>query len=307
MGTERYDSREFESTFFALRIGLVFGALLVISAPVSVRLFDGKFPPSISDSWYSDARMIFVLGLAASAGLLLVVRGDTLTEQTFLNVAGGLGLVVAGAACWPKDASGEPLRNYDPQVAQLNQYAIGAVLAFGLLVSLTSLFLPRKLVGTGWDAKPKAQKFLNAVPLAVLLCGVGLFASDRRDFAERVHGPASIAMFVLLGFVALLRTRFGLWLLQRIGDTPVDESLSTLRPTGAAEAETRVKRFDWIYGVVGVLMIVVVILAGIMITNQAEPGWVLRVEIALLLLFGIFWSTQTVEGWLLNKERSSGG
>jgi hypothetical protein len=303
MGVERYDSREFESTFFALRIALLFAALLVISAPVSVKLFDDEFPPTVSDSWYTDARMIFVLGLAVAGGLLVVVRGDTLTEQTLLNVAGGLALVVAGAACWPKGASGQPLKEYDPQVADLNEFAIGAILAFGLLAWLAALFLPRKLVGTDWTVKPAPQRLLEAVPLAVLLYGVTRFSVDRRDLAEHVHGPSAIAMFVLLGLVAVLRTRFGLWFLRRIGDTPVDESLSTTRPAERSPAPDRVKRFDAIYGVVGILMITVVILAGIMRKNHAEPGWLLPVEIALLVLFGVFWTTQTVEGWLLNKER----
>ncbi|HJQ07593.1 MAG TPA: hypothetical protein VJ872_19235 [Nocardioides sp.] len=297
MGVERYDSREFESTFFTLRIGLVVSALVVISAPFAARVFGHHYPPSISDSWYTDARTIFVVALAAGAALLVVVRGDTLTEQTLLNLAGGLGLAVAGAACWPKGSDGKALATYDPSVAKLNEYAVGAVLVVGAIALVASYVLPKRLVGSDpWHTKKWAEITLRALPAALLAYGAIRFLSNERHFAEHVHGPASVVMFALLGIVALLRTRWGLRVLDLIDDTPVDDSLSS-----RALPQERSSAYDVVYAAVGVLMLVVVAVAAYLVNSHHKPGWILWIEISLLLLFCVFWSTQTVEGWQENK------
>lgn len=303
MGVERYDSREFESTFFTLRIGLVVSALVVISAPLAARAFGHHFPPSISDSWYTDARTIFVVALAAGAALLVVVRGDTLTEQTFLNLAGGLGLAVAGAACWPKDGDGNPLPTYDPSVAKLNEYAIGAVLVVGAVALVASYVLPGRLVASDhWHTKKWAELALRALPAAFLAYGAVRFLSGERHFAEHVHGPASVVMFGLLGVVALLHTRWGLRVLDFIDDTPVDDSLSSRAVPQQGAPQERSSAYDVVYAVVGVLMLVVVAVAAYLVNSHHKPGWVLWIEISLLLLFCVFWSAQTVEGWQQNRS-----
>jgi len=298
MVSEQYDAREFTSTYFALRVGLIASCVLVLLAPALAWTIQGDRPPSISDSWYTSARTVFVLGLAAASVLLIVVRGDTLSEQTLLNVAGWLGLVVAGAACWPKDQTGEPLASYDPAVAELNEYAIAALLVIATLVWLTGTFvLPAELVGAGWHADPTIVRWVGlAYPILIAL-GWIVFLWDRTGVAEHVHDPAAIVLFVLLGCVALLRTSWGLSILGRIGDTPVDGSVSELkRATGSPPAETA-DRYDWIYAVVAVGMIAVVIVAAVLLRSEAAPGWVLGVETALLLLFGVFWAVQTREAW----------
>ncbi|MFC7500941.1 hypothetical protein, partial [Nocardioides sp. GCM10030258] len=282
MAIESYDSREFKSTYFALRIGLIFSAALVLLAPLSVLAFEGSAPPSISDSWYTDARTIFVLGLAAGACLLVVVRGDTLTEQVLLNVAGGLGLLVAGAACWPKDGSGESLGAYDPDVARLNEYAVGALLATALTAWAVGTVLPSKLVGSGWNVSGYVKWALQGLAPALVIGGLVAFVKDRTWLAEHIHGPAAVAMFVLLGCVALLRTTLGVKLLMLIGDTPVDDSLSSVHIEQTERANTRLSGFDAIYTAVAIGMVVVVVVAAILASNEAKPGLVLIVEALLL-------------------------
>jgi hypothetical protein len=303
VGIQTYDSREFKSTFFALRIGLIFSAVLVLLAPLSVFLVEGSAPPSISDSWYTDARTIFVLGLAGAACLLIVVRGDTLTEQTLLNVAGGLGLMVAGAACWPKDGSGESLGSYDPDVARLNEYAIGALLVIALIVCAVGTVLPAKLVGSGWKVSGHVRTVLHATAPALIVSGLVAFVLDRTWLAEHIHEPAAVAMFVLLGCVALLRTTLGLDLLRRIGDTAVDDSLSSIHLEAAERSKSRRTGFDAIYTAVAIAMIVVVGIAAILAWNEAKPGWVLFVEALLLILFGVFWGVQTREAWVIEEAQ----
>jgi hypothetical protein len=297
------DSREFKSTYFALRIGLIFCAVLVLLAPLSVRLFSGSWPPSISDSWYTPARTIFVLGLSAAGCLLIVVRGDTLTEQTLLNVAGSLGLLVAGAACWPKDSKGQSLHSYDPEAAQFNEYAIGALLTLALIVWAVRRRLPDKLVGTGWKVGGYFEMGLNAVPLVLTVAGLVAFFTDRTWLVEHIHGPAAVAMFLLLGCVAWLRTGLGLRFLTRIGDTPVDDSLSLYHVENAEEPNAGMTGFDWIYTAVAIGMIAVVVIAAILAANEMKPGLVLIVEIVLLGLFGVFWGVQTLEAWKVEERQ----
>jgi hypothetical protein len=298
MVIERYDAREFTSTYFALRIGLIASCLLVLMAPALAWIVQGDRPPSISDSWYTDARTVFVLGLAAASTLLIVVRGDTLTEQTLLNVAGWLGLVVAGAACWPKDRTGEPLASYDPAVVELNKLAIVALLAIATLVWLVGSFvLPAELVGAGWHAD---RAYVRAVAMAYpALLGAGwiAFLVDPSGVAEHVHDPFAIVMFVLLGCVALLRTSWALSVLGRVGDTPVAGSVSELKSGAGGSASKHPDTYDWIYATVAVGMVVVVVAAALLLRSHAAPGWVLCVETALLLLFAVFWGAQTHEAW----------
>ena len=297
MSTWSYDPREFESTYFALRLGLMFSALLVLLAPAAVGVVQGDLPPSISDSWYTDARTVFVLGLAAGSALLIVVRGDTLTEQTLLNVAGGLGTLVAAAACWPKDEEGTPLPVYDPEVVVLNEYAIAALLILAFLVWLTATLLPADLVGTGWHVNALPGWLLRAVYPVLVVGAAVMMVRDAQWLATHVHGAAAVAMFALLGAVSLLRTSPGLRLLRRIGDTPVDDSLSMARLVDPDSPGVRARSFDATYAVIAVVTLGVVAVAVALHLNEAAPGWVLFVEATLLVLFLLFWGVQTYEAW----------
>lgn len=290
-------SAEFRSTYFALRLGLVLSAVLVLLAPLAARVFDGSWPPTISDAWYTDARTVFVLGLAAAASLLLVVRGDTLTEQTLLNVAGGLGLLVAGAACWPKDDSGEMLASFDPAVARLNVYAVGALLVLAVVARVAGLLLPAGMLGDGWHVSGAARTALRSVAPVLVAALVVVFLIDRTWLATHIHEPAAVVMFFLLGCVVLLRTTPGLRLLGRIGDTPADDTVSSSHLGEARRSDTPMTRLDVVYAAVAAGMIVVVVIAALLLVAGAAPGWILVVEALLLVLFGTFWALQTWEAW----------
>jgi hypothetical protein len=297
------DPREFESTYFALRIGLLFSALLVMMAPAAVLIMEGKLPPSISDSWYTSASTVFVIGLASASMLLMVVRGDTFTEQTLLNVAGGLGMLVAGAACWPKGARGEPLPSYDPAVVESSEYAIVALVVVVALVRTIAIWLPEDLVGAGWHIRRLPKLVLRSFYPILILAIATMLLINAEWLATHIHGPSAVAMFALLGVIALLRTSLGLELLNRIGDTPVDESLSALHEGDSSTLSTPTKVFDTAYKFIAIAMGVVVLAAVVMHSLNAEPGLVLFVEAMLLVLFGLFWGLQTVEAWVERRRR----
>lgn len=295
------EDREFTATYFALRIGLVAATVLVLMAPAAAVIAEGALPPSISDAYYTQARTVFVLGLAAGAALLVVIRGDTLTEQTLLNVAGVLGLVVAGVATVPKDARGEPLP-YDPEVAAQGVVALGALLLLAALVWVIGRALPEQLRGE-WRVRGIYRLLLRGLyPALFAIAAIG-FVVARDGLAERAHGPAAVLMFVLLGLVALLRTERGTALLARCGDDPVGASLTCRRRLRAPDR--RRAAYDRAYGVIGTGLVIVVILAGVLIASGSGPGTVLVVEVLLLVLFMAFWIVQTREAWTdLQREQA---
>lgn len=292
-GTQTVEDREFTATYFALRIGLVAATVLVLLAPLAALVTEGVLPPSISDAYYTQARTVFVLGLAAGAALLVVIRGDTLTEQTLLNVAGVLGLVVAGVATVPKDARGEPLP-YDPEIAAQGTTALVALLLLAAMVWAVGRLLPQALRGE-WRVRGIYRLLLRALyPVLFAIATIGLLVA-RDGLAEHAHGPAAVLMFVLLGLVALLRTERGTALLERCGDDPVDASLTCRRRRLAPDR--RRAAYDRAYGVIGTGLVIVVILTGVLIVSGSGPGTVLVVEVLLLGLFMAFWIVQTREAW----------
>lgn len=309
MAGELIDPREFRATYFALRNGLVLCSAFVLAAPVSLLVLTHHLPPSISDSWYTPARAIFVLGLAAASVLLVVVSGDTLTEQTLLNVAGGLGLVVAGAADWPKDERGSHLPAFPPDVARENAYTLGALLVVGIL-SLVLVRLGvfgRRRPEDDWKVHGTPRLVLRLVyPTLFLLGAVGFFW-DRTGLAEHVHVPAAVLMFLLLAGIAWLRTRWGLAALARIGDRPVDRSLGERReiPEGG-ELDSLARRYDGIYAALSAAMVATLLVAGVLALVAGTTRWVLWVELALLVLFAAFWQVQTHEASSERRERAAG-
>lgn len=299
MGIRRADEREFLSTYFALRVGVVASATFVFLAPILARVFEDDWPPSISDSWYTDSRAIFVMGMASASGLLIVIRGDTLTEQTFLNLAGGLGLAVAGAACWPKGPDGKSTGTFDPDVLDLNLRTLTALIVLGTILHVVRGFLPDRMIGTGWHAKRWAEILLRYTP-SVLIVGSALSLFLKPDIvAANAHGWAAIVMFALLAGVSLLRTTWGIWVLGKIGDTPVNESVGTLRQLQNPPEADRLRRYDIIYAAIGIVILAALTVAGNIYWHQGPGSWIIWAEATLLLSFGAFWTVQTREAWLL--------
>jgi hypothetical protein len=299
------DTPEVRGTYFGLRAGLVACSLLVLAAPVSQAVFGDGWPPSISDSFYTESGGMFVIGLVAASAMLLVIRADTLTETTLLHVAGGLGLVVAGVATTPERPDGSDLP-YPAWLADTNEYTLWALLVVGLAASVVSFWYPKEI--RTWNADPRTTRTLLGLPVALLLAGLVVLVTVPDTVAEKAHTPSAVAMFALLGAVALLRTTFGLDLLEKLGDHPVDDTpLANRRKRSiaarAANPSTGMSRFDIAYAAVACIIAVTIVAAlGVLSvhwTTAAElPNhWVAWVEFILLLTFDGFWVAQTMEAW----------
>lgn len=301
------DGPELRGTYFAVRVGLVASAVLVMLAPVAQRLYGVRddWPQSISDSFYTTSGMIFVIGLATASTLLLVVRADQYIEHTLLKVAGMFGLVVAAVACEPKDRAGNTI-GYADALATQNRFTLGALLVVGTatwLLSLTSWFPidvgPRAAAGLRrrWNVDRTAT-WLACFLLVPILLALGWFLFFRNDghwLTRESHLPAAFGLFIALALVAFARTRRGLELMERLGDHPVDDDCLNRRVL--AHQARRAKVFDWIYGTIAFLIAIALVwvLFRVLQGDGAPKGWLLKPEYALLLLFGAFWCTQTVE------------
>ena len=301
------DGPELRGTYFAVRVGLIASAVLVMLAPVAQRLFGVRhaWPQSISDSYYSTSVLIFVIGLATASTLLLVVRADQFIEHTLLKVAGMFGLVVSAVACQPKDRAGNTL-DYADALATQNRFTLGALLVVGTVTWLLSL--------TGWfpiDVGPRGARgvrrrwnvdrtatwlaFFLLVPLLLALGWLLIFWNDGHWLTRESHLPAAFGLFIALALVAFARTRRGLELMERLGDHPVDDDCLNRRVL--AHRAHRAKAFDLIYGTIAwlIALVLVWILVRVLQGDGAPKGWLLKPEYALLLLFGAFWCTQTAE------------
>lgn len=293
IGPAEYDCREFRSTYFTLRLGLILAATLVFIAPIAAWVADKELPPSISDSWYTSAQAPFVIGLAAAACLLLVVRGDTLTEQTALNVSGWLGLFVAGVACRPNG-------DYAEDVIRSNEVAIASLLVLTAVILAARWRMPTEMFGDGWSAPTSGVIACRlALPLLAIVVAVSLVSAPE-FLATHMHMPAAWTMFVLLACVAFLRTTWGLRILRRLGDNPVDNSLGQVRGLAgnrdASAGAARNVRFDRLYTLIGSSMLGAPLV--VFAVSFSSPRWMLWVEYALLGVFGMFWAVQTREAWV---------
>lgn len=302
---EGVETPELRGTYFGLRAGLVASSLLVLAAPVSQAVFGDGWPPSISDSFYTHSSGMFVMGLVAASAMLLVIRADTLTETTLLHVAGGLGLVVAGVATTPERPDGSQLR-YPDWLAATNQYTLWALLVVGLAASAAGFWYPREI--RIWNAEPGTTRVLLGLPFGLVLAGIVVMVTVPGTVAEKAHTPAAVAMFVVLGAVAVLRTTFGVDLLEKLGDHPIhDTPLANRRrrttADRAANPSSKMNRFDLTYTVVACSMAATIVVAlGVLsvhwtIAAELPSHWVAWVEFLLLVTFDGFWVAQTVEAW----------
>ena len=300
---EGVETPELRGTYFGLRAGLVASSLLVLAAPVSQAAFGHGWPPSISDSFYTLSGGMFVVGLVAASAMLLVIRADTLTETTLLHVAGGLGLVVAAVATTPKRPDGSQLP-YPEWLAATNEYTLWALLVVGLAASVAGFRYPREI--RTWNAEPRTTRALLGLPLALMLAALVVLLTAPGFVAEKAHTPAAVAMFAALGAVAVLRTNFGVDLLEKLGDRPVpDTPLANRRKRTteerAANRSSRMNRFDLAYTVVACTMGATIVVAlGVLsvhwtIAAELPSHWVAWIEFLLLVTFDGFWVAQTVE------------
>jgi hypothetical protein len=227
---------------------------------------------SISAYYYTPVRAIFVGGLITIGVCMVVLKGNTETEDILLNVAG---ILAPAVALVPTPGQGQchsvPVVLGDAAANVSNNMLALFVVGVPCLV-LTAVFIVRDRVRepAGWT-----PLYVVGLGVAVLIFGGGLvwFLADRSGFIGHAHYAAAIVMFACIVVVVLANAEQ----LRRKHGVP----------------RSRANR----YSVIAIAMVAVPLL---MIAWAKLFGWdhaVLGIEAALIVLFAAFWISQTAELW----------
>lgn len=227
---------------------------------------------SISAYYYTPVRAIFVGALITIGVCMVVLKGNTETEDILLNVAG---ILAPGVALVPTPGQGHchsvPVVLGDATANVTNNMLALFVVGVPCLL-LTAFFIVRDRIRdpAGWT-----PVYVLGLSVAVLIFGGGLawFLIDRTGFIGHAHYAAAIVMFACIVVVVLVNA----------------EQLRRKRGVPRALANR--------YSVIAVAMVAVPLL---MYAWSKLFGWahaVLGVEASLIVLFAAFWISQTAELW----------
>jgi hypothetical protein len=228
---------------------------------------------SISAYYYTPVRAIFVGALITIGVCMVVLKGNTETEDILLNVAG---ILAPAVALVPTPGQGRchsvPVVLGDAAANVSNNMLALFVVGVPCLL-LTAFFIvrDRRRQPAGWT-----PLYAVGLGVAVLIFGGGLawFLADRSGFIGHAHYAAAIVMFACIVVVVLVNA----------------EQYRRKHVTAPRSPANR-------YSVIAIAMVVVPLL---MVAWKKLFGWehaVLGIEAVLILLFAAFWVSQTEELW----------
>lgn len=274
-------------TYRYLRIALV-SLVLWLAAAVVVEWRNTGYAcwqTSLSAYYYTPAQGVFVASLVAIGVCLVVVTGNSRSEDVLLNLAGMCALVVAlvptpfRADCYSVEENlGERASNVANNVTALLVVG-GVTLVVGVVVTVLG---SRAEPGLAASAVPYAgtlPSWATAASAALLLGGTtAVFLLDRARFLGVAHYAAAVAMLVLVAVVVVSNA---------VGYGRLHVAVPGARTPAWANR----------YLVVALAMgaSVVAILVWWWVAGLSHV--VLWLEATLTVLFGVFWVLQTVELW----------
>ncbi len=300
VGASRGEPDHYLITHVTLRVALAGVALAILAAFVVDRTQRSCWLTSLSASWYTDARPVFVGGLVAIGVALVAYSGSTWTENLLLDLAGVLAPVVAFAPTpldVPQDAAclGLPFPvSYDVSAADLALLVYLGALVLGTFATFLASAAVRAELGPLRPAQRRARRIGLGIGVG-LVAGLVVWRVLDPLFAAHVHFPAAALMFVLLTGVVAGRTG------------PVSRLTARWDPyrDRAERAGRRVgQRFPYerVYAVVAVVMALTLV-AVVPVTLIGLWAWAVVVaEVVLLVAFLVFWLLQTVQLRLLADD-----
>ncbi len=264
-------------TYRYLRLTLVGLVVLLTVSVIFQATTCGGMLGSISASYYTPVRSVFVGALIGIGAALIAVRGRPGPENAMLNLAGmAAGLIALVPTPRPSFVgtcgSGAAPTAADVSAAVGNNVtALLAVGVFGLGAAvLSTVHSPDR----GWWT----------FTLALLLWVVVLmwFALWRESFVAAAHYAASALLFLLLSAVAVSNAMHARY-----------QTDPPLLPAAAYRA---------VYWLVAAVMALTMITAGaLFLADGARTGgvggWMLPVEAVLVGAFALFWLAQTAQFW----------
>ena len=266
-------------TYRYLRLAMV---LLVVLLFVSVTMYinsdHGQMLQSISASYYTPVRAVFVSSLCAVGTCLIVYQGSTDVEDVLLNGAGFFAFIVGFVPTRPEEscvASAIPEDVRDAISNNVTALMSVAVIAFAIVMYIQLFATP-----ASERALSKGAGAALAFSVLAFLGLAGYYLFNRDSFMCNGHNTAAILLF--LGIVAV-----------------VFVSGRGLAHKQAKEDGRPVRAHFWNRYFWGFMLMV----ASIVVIAVAGPWqdwldhWVFWLEAALIAQFGTFWLTQTLELW----------
>lgn len=280
-------------TYRALRVGLVgAGGLLLIALALHI-IAVGKIPGSISATYYTPVRGVFVGSLVATGLALVAIKGRSTWEDGMLNLAGGFIPLVAfvptpvrvrsivGAddfyTCPDPGSSCVPRQVINGVANNVSAYAL---ITGALLVMVWAWLLRARRRGSPWSTTTRVG-LLVSTALWALFTGWFLLAPD--GFTRFAHYASAVVFFGMLIVVVWLNG----WYLNSSGRRADLVGMSR-------EGYQR-----WYYAIaVSMLLALGAGLALFLATgDQNALPLVFWLEVVLLALFMTFWVLQTLEHW----------
>jgi hypothetical protein len=280
----RVSRPELLSTYRYLRLAMPgLAALLAVSVGLQVWGSDPNCElGSISASYYTPARAVFVACLCAIGTCLFVYRGTTAREDWVLNLSGLLAFFVAfipTPLAEAKDGPARPcLRSNVPTADQLAD-----ALSNNIRSAIVALWIiAAAFVAFKWVLKAGAGRpSLVAVLTSVVLAGFVniLYAASPDTVKDKGHYAAAIGLFVGVIIMALMHA----W-----------PRLAGKLPDGSAPVTATGYRIAY-WAAIGVMVLALAIF-GVLELRDSDSA-LFWLESGLIVGFVAFWIAQTAENW----------
>ncbi|QEW03714.1 hypothetical protein [Microbacterium lushaniae] len=273
-----------QRTYRYVRVSLV-AVVLLVAVGVGAQVVGGGPLASLSASYYTPARNVFVGALCAVSLALLALSGRSL-EQALLDLAAVLAPVIAFV---PAPVMAGDVPGMDPNCPAMTPCVPAAAVpevANGML-TLTVVGVVGVVAAA---ALARAQRtFTRGAGVTILAAAVLVAAAatwwvlSPETFLRRGHDAATLGFFTLVTVVAAVAAI-----------RPVADSARGRRILRAVYAVTAV-------GILSTLLLLGVVLAlrdrGVDLIALTGFPLIFTAEAVALGLFAVFWVAQTVEFW----------
>ncbi|HET7725637.1 MAG TPA: hypothetical protein VFK68_13445 [Propionibacteriaceae bacterium] len=272
-------------TYRALRMGVVAAALLLMVSLVGeVIRVHGLVLTSISASFYSPVRNVFVGVLVATGMALIAIMGREKGEDEALNLAGMLaptiGMLPTTVGPSAPGACREGVSRCIPAATLVDvENNVGSLLVLGLVVLAGALVYVLRTYGGR-----SLQLRQWALPAGVWIVSAAAWIFARGLVLAHGHNVAAFFFFLLLAYVAHINAQ----------DPPEGPTVKRLTPRGYQR---------WYRLISAAMTVTIVLTAAYTIAilvrwlPDSYPQWFFVAESVLLVLFVAFWALQTMHFW----------
>ena len=264
-------------TYRFVRMALVI-LVLLLGTSVLMYVAEHGMLQSISASYYTPVKAVFVASLCATGALLLVYQGGTPLEDVLLNGSGFFAFIVAFVPTRPEDTCVPSAIPSDVQEAIGNN--VGALFILAIVTFAAVTYIQLFHTSPAERELSKGVGIAIAVSLLAFLALAGYYLFNRGGFMCHGHNTAAILLFI--GIVATVFTN-GLGLARKQS-----------REDGRPWQEHIWNRYFWGF-VLMAISIAFVVIAGPW--QGWLDNWVFWLEAVLIAQFATYWLTQTIELW----------